>query len=89
MWGPDQCRPLPPNKIGSLLNIGGFGPPQTNLDPRLELSSIGGIRIDSVMDQKGFRRHSERFPLNHTQNFCFLPRNSAQLRFPNESGGDE
>ena len=39
----------------------GGAPPQTNLDPRSTLNSIGGIRIGSVIDQRGFGRYSERF----------------------------
>ena len=53
------------------------GGPQTNLDPRFELDSMGGIRIGSVIDQKGFGRPLEGFLLNYSQNyFCF----AAQLR---------
>ena len=65
------------------------GGPQTNLDPRFELDSMGGIRIGSVIDQKGFGRPLEGFLLNYSQNYFVLPRNFAGLRAPTRIRGRE
>ena len=68
--GADWCRPPKQNRV--LIDGMGWGSPQTNLDPRLKLNSIGRIRIGSVIDQKG-RKVSEGIQkgLRSSQDFSF------------------
>ena len=49
----------PPNKIGSLINVTGWGSPPKRIWMLALIYSVGGIRIGPVIDQKGFRRHLE------------------------------
>ena len=58
--------------------ISGTGGAPTNLVPRFNSNSIGGIRIGSVIDQICFGRRSERF--EEFRGFQFSERLQKVLR---------
>ena len=89
MLDADKCRhPQKKKQTASLINLGAAPPPQKFWISGLGLNSIrvGGIRISSLKNQKGFGRRSERF--QEFRGFQFAVFRKVSSCFEENSGKD-